>query len=96
MLGFAASTQPTEGDRTGLRQNIIKLEQTHFFETRDAEGNQITVPSQLNIWIGTQKIEFGGGRLTNPELDWLAQELRNWLDIPVTKLNAVESAKKKS
>lgn len=76
------------------RQNIVKLEQTHCFETKDSEGNNITVPPQLNIWVGTQKIEFGGGRLTNPEFDWLAQELSNWLDIPVTKLNAAESARK--
>ena len=48
-------------------------------------SHTVEVPPQINIWVGTKKIAFGGGGdLTAPEVDWLAQELSSWLDLPIT------------
>lgn len=69
------------------RKSIIKLEKTNLFSTKDFEGNSVTVPPQINIWAGIKKFELGiEASLTSPEIDWLAQELSDWLEIPVTKL----------
>lgn len=80
--------------RTDVKQNIVKLELTHTFQKQDSEGVSITVPPQINLWAGTKKFELSGDRLTNPELDWLAQELSNWLDLPIAKTNLIDLAKK--
>jgi serine/threonine protein kinase len=67
------------------RQQIIKLERTRTFYKRDADGNAVQVKSQINIWAGTQKFEIGcGGLLSEPELDWLAHELSDWLELPIS------------
>lgn len=41
---------------------------------------------RLIIWVGTKKYELCGEKLvTDPELDWLAQELSDWLKLPLTR-----------
>ncbi|MBD2096644.1 serine/threonine protein kinase [Trichocoleus sp. FACHB-591] len=80
---------------TYARQKIMKIEVAHLFYNTDLEGDSATVFPQITIWAGTRKFQLGDrGSLTNPEIDWLAQELSNWLDIPITQLNAADSAKK--
>jgi serine/threonine protein kinase len=38
---------------------------------------------RIIIWAGTQRYELGGyGDITEPELDWLAHELSDWLRVP--------------
>jgi len=55
-------------------QDITKLELEYL---GDAKRNII-------IWAGTQKYELGGySHITEPELDWLACELSDWLKIPI-------------
>lgn len=55
-------------------QNITKLELEYL---GDAKGRII-------IWAGTQKYELGGySHITDPELDWLAYELSDWLRLPI-------------
>jgi serine/threonine protein kinase len=81
--------------RTELKQNIVQLELTHLFQKKDSEGNSLTVPPQINLWVGTKKFELGtGNHLTSPELDWLAHELSSWLDLPVTRTDLANLAKK--
>jgi hypothetical protein len=75
------------------RQDIIKLELTKVWYDSSGEGLQ-RKPSQINIWAGTKAftiglessiVSMGGMPLTSPELDWLAQELSDWLDIPISR-----------
>jgi serine/threonine protein kinase len=40
--------------------------------------------SQLTLWVGTKQIKLNTqNSLTPPELDWLAQELSDFLDLPI-------------
>ncbi|NJM47580.1 MAG: hypothetical protein HC860_16610 [Alkalinema sp. RU_4_3] len=75
------------------RQDIIKLELTKIWYDTKGEG-PLKKPSQINIWAGTTAFtlglessisSMGGMPLTSPELDWLAQELSDWLDIPISR-----------
>jgi hypothetical protein len=71
---------------TASRENITKIELCRLSYNRDSEGSNVAVPPQINIWAGTKKFTLGGGdSLTPPELDWLAQELSNWLNLPIAK-----------
>jgi hypothetical protein len=75
------------------RQDIIKLELTKIWYDTRGEA-PLKKPSQINIWAGTTAfaiglessiVSMGGIPLTSPELDWLAQELSDWLDIPISR-----------
>ncbi|MBD2435205.1 serine/threonine-protein kinase [Nostoc sp. FACHB-110] len=69
------------------KENISKLAFIHQHFTKDSEGNRTTVPAQLDIWIGVKKYSFGGKTaivLSEAELAWLAHELKDWLDIPLS------------
>ena len=50
-------------------------------------SKQISIHPMIILWVGTKKIWIGDGRLTltEPEIDWLAQELSDYLGIPITK-----------
>ena len=68
---------------TAPRRNTIKIELTRrsFVDT----DSRIVVHPQINIWAGTKKFPLGdGGGLTAPELDWLAEVLSDWLNLPIT------------
>lgn len=50
------------------------------------ESDRIEVRPQLLIWAGTRKYGFfGGTMLSQPELEWLAQELSSWLSLPIVR-----------
>ncbi len=63
--------------------------------TVDFQGNRIEVPAQLSLWAGVNEylIAVGGGvesKLKGPafveselEIEWLANELSDWLNIPI-------------
>lgn len=71
---------------TAARQNITKIEHTRLSYKKDPEGGNVAVPPEINIWAGTKKFTLGGGdSLTSPELEWLAQDLSNWLNLPISK-----------
>ncbi len=62
------------------RQDILRLERS-----KDTYNQ----PS-LTIWAGTKKYDIFTGEfyffpVTPPELDWLAYELSDWLDLPITR-----------
>lgn len=60
---------------TAARQNIAKVELIY-----------LPYPYQINIWAGTKKFKLDSGdNLTRPELEWLAQVLSSWLNLPLTK-----------
>ncbi|MEA5511378.1 serine/threonine-protein kinase [Crocosphaera sp. UHCC 0190] len=64
------------------RREIHRLERTEKTHKRDSDGDQIEVPASLAIWGGHQEYTL---KLSDPELDWLAHELSNWLDLPIKK-----------
>ena len=74
--------------RPSLTQDITKLVYTSSHFTKDSQGNRFQVPAQLYIWAGVQKYEIGinnGIVKSEVELEWLAHELSDWLDIPITR-----------
>jgi Protein kinase domain len=81
LFGFKRSaTKPS------ARQDIDKLELTKEFYKKDSDGDRVLVKPTLLIWAGAQKYGcFGGNSITQPELEWLAQELSNWLNLPVDR-----------
>ncbi|MUL35589.1 serine/threonine protein kinase [Gloeocapsopsis dulcis] len=74
--------------RVASIQNITKLERTSKFMSmiKNSEGDRVEIKPRINIWVGIQKYELGAhSLLTEPEIDWLAQELSDWLGMPVVK-----------
>ncbi|AFZ27162.1 protein kinase family protein [Cylindrospermum stagnale PCC 7417] len=74
--------------RPSPRESISKLVYipTHF--TKDSEGNQTQVPAQLDIWAGVQKYHLdvsASGIKSEAELEWLAEELKYWLGMEITR-----------
>jgi len=67
------------------RQDITKLVYVKKTFTTDPDGNKVEVPSQLIIWAGVQKYQVGGLTYSEPELEWLAHELSDWLGLPITR-----------
>jgi serine/threonine protein kinase len=66
-------------------QHVIKLELAPISYKQNSEGSNVVVSPQINLWIGTKQISFGGSdRLTQPELEWIASELSDYLALPVT------------
>lgn len=77
--------------RPSPRQSITKLVYIPQHFTKDSEGNRIDVPPQLDIWSGIYKYRLGGaggGIKHEAELEWLANELSDWLDLPITREKA--------
>ena len=76
-----------------LRNEITKLELTKSYFKQGAEGEKIEVKPKINVWAGTKKFVIGkslpgstsSGLLCQSELDWLAYELSEWLDLPITQ-----------
>jgi serine/threonine protein kinase len=68
----------------GLRQAIAHLEYIKRPSTKGRRGKR---KSRIIVWIGgTQTFTIGDyGRITEPELDWLAYELSDWLGMPITR-----------
>lgn len=72
-------------DKPKPRQRITKIERTSMTYRRDSEGDRVTVHPQIKIWTGTKHFTLGkDGRLSEPELEWLAYELSDWLDLPIS------------
>jgi serine/threonine protein kinase len=68
----------------GLRQAIAHLEYIKRPSTKGRRGKR---KSRIIVWIGgTQTFTLGNyGRITEAELDWLAYELSDWLELPITR-----------
>ena len=87
--------------RPGPRQDICKLEVVEEQTVRPGgsrmERVRVNIPSQLVIWAGKRKYALGQNALTQwlrisrrrvlhaSELDWLAQELSDWLELPISR-----------
>jgi serine/threonine protein kinase len=72
-MGLSASRP-----QVALRQDISKLE---YAKPATSE----TTESHLTIWAGIQRFDVGSSSaLSDAEMSWLAQELSNWLKLPVS------------
>jgi serine/threonine protein kinase len=75
--------------RSFSRENIDKLVYTPRYFTKDSDGDKTQVPAKLVIWAGVEKFEFDVNTLTiksEAELEWLANELSDWLGLEITIL----------
>ncbi len=70
------------------RKHISKIEIIPItsYICKDSTGSTGYHPSQLNIWVGTKKVDIDSkNRLTDMEKDWLLNELSDWLNLPSNK-----------
>ena len=75
------------------RNQIFKLERTlSFYDSvpnsdSSSKRSYIEIKPQINIWAGTKKFSIGvNGSISEVEIDWLANELSNWLGLPITEV----------
>ncbi len=69
-------------------QEITKLVHVPRTFTTDTEGHRVEIPPQLVIWAGVQKYQLGGKGApveSELEIEWLANELSNWLGLPIQR-----------
>ncbi len=68
--------------RPAPREDITKLEYTKKSFEYDSEGARKNIDPQLNIQIGAKEYCLRE-KLTSSELEWLANELSEWLEIQI-------------
>jgi serine/threonine protein kinase len=94
-LGFQKS-------RSSPTQDIIKLERLHYETLNNFQGStELKVRySALTVWAGNQRYtleEFNREgkerQLTEIEIDWLAAELSDWLDLPIQNADLLTVSK---
>ncbi|MGK7880496.1 MAG: serine/threonine protein kinase [Crocosphaera sp.] len=72
------------------RKSIVRLEQIALSYKEDSNRKRNKKDSnrkrikELNIWTGSDKFSFGEN-LSDTELTWLARNLSDWLELPITK-----------
>ena len=70
-----------------ITRNVNKIVYVPQHLTKKGQsGYQIKVPSTLIIWAGVHKYQIGGENGTiksEPEIEWLASELSDWLNLPI-------------
>jgi len=72
--------------RPALREDITKLVLTKRSFNKDSENRQVEVKPQIIIWAGKHTYNFGGNELlSEPEIEWLALELSDWVGLPITR-----------
>ena len=75
------------GKKKMARQHINKLVKADSYHSKDGDGDRVYVPMALTIWAGTKEYTISSKTkeyLSQPEIDWLAAELSQWLGIPIT------------
>ncbi|MEA5498388.1 serine/threonine-protein kinase [Limnoraphis robusta Tam1] len=70
----------------GHRSDITKVELSPVSYQKDSDGNPVKVHPKINIWVGVKKWTLNTiNGLTPPEIDWLAHELSDWLNLPISR-----------
>ncbi len=81
VLGFRFN-RPKPSPRQYI--NKINLSPSHY--KRDSDGDRVEVKPKLEIWAGSKVYTVAGENgLTDPELEWLADQLSRWLKVPITR-----------
>jgi serine/threonine protein kinase len=74
------------------RQDIVKLVYIQQYTKREYRSHgkksrgywvDVKVPAQLIIWAGVRQFKLSG---SNEKMEWLGQELSNWLGLPITRV----------
>ena len=75
--------------RSSLTADVTEVEFIDAYWQRNSKGGKTKVPPSLKLWVGNTEYSIGQFMsLKKPELLWLAQELSQWLDVPMTKTQA--------
>ena len=61
------------------RKAICKLQLINSFNTYSRR------PRDIQIWAGTQEYKLITRHLSDAEIDWIAGELSEWLDLPISQ-----------
>jgi serine/threonine protein kinase len=74
------------------QSDIDRIEFRASYFTKDSDGDRVTIPPNLILWAGTRRYNLNdaakkglGMGLVKPELEWLASELSQWLNLPVER-----------
>ncbi|AFY59727.1 serine/threonine-protein kinase [Synechococcus sp. PCC 6312] len=79
LFGFRKQVTPSSS-----RSSITQIEHQVRHYTKDSDGDRVTVQPDLIIWAGTRQYNLGGkGLLSDPEIEWLANALSQYLEIPL-------------
>lgn len=73
------------------KREITKLIFTRKHFARDSDGDRVERPAAFKIEIGAKSIQLGGmqgGIEHEAEMEWLAYEIGEWLDQPLTIIEA--------
>ncbi len=84
-------TQKWFGIKTmGLQSQVLAINKLIYIPRYlTHNGEQIVeTPPKLRIWLGTKNYEIkGNNSMTDTEIEWIAKELSNWLDIPISYID---------
>ncbi|HBE19371.1 MAG TPA: hypothetical protein DEG17_16945 [Cyanobacteria bacterium UBA11149] len=69
--------------RPSLRRDIKKLVYIPEISIEASENTDRYDNAKLIIWAGAREYKLSG---TNAEMEWLGQELSNWLNLPITRV----------
>jgi serine/threonine protein kinase len=64
------------------RRELYRLELQARGYRKDSDGDRVEIPARLSILAGKNTYEF---KLSEPELEWMGEELSNWLEMPLTR-----------
>ncbi|PSB01496.1 serine/threonine protein kinase [Merismopedia glauca] len=68
------------------RDEIDKISYVPKHSKKDSDGDRVQVPAKLIVWAGIKKYELSAcDSISEREIDWLAQELSDWLGLPLSK-----------
>lgn len=87
-LGFKKKKSAPTQDITKLERLLLKIDH------QEPSHPQVQY-SGLQLWVGNECHSWNGFNLTQVELDWLAVELSEWLDLPLQISGSVISASPK-
>ena len=65
------------------RQDIVKLVYIPGYCTQGPKNHSVYHSPKLIIWAGVRQCKIDG---SDTEMEWLAQELSNWLGLPITRV----------
>jgi serine/threonine protein kinase len=73
------------GTKASPRHEIDKIAYIPKHSQKDSDGDRVQVPTKLIVWAGIRKYELtAGDGISEREIDWLAQELGDWLGLPIS------------
>jgi hypothetical protein len=66
-------------------ENLSRLQVTEPYWKEDSENGISKYPPQIIIWSGVQKHTLPTSGFSEPEIDWIAYEISQWLDLPIDR-----------